>query len=123
MLRLLLPVWILRTDLPDWNFSENLFHLFKLLLTRMSVEMSHLNAFATHRMSLEVEEFPQLAGLSRTQHCDRARSVLRKMRAFSCDKIAEEVDEEGLFTVEEDKAERSFLQSLESLRRCTRGRQ
>lgn len=84
--------------------------------------MSHLNALAVHRMPLEVEEFPHLAGLSRTLDCDKARSILRRKREFSCDKIAEEVDEEGLFAVEEDKAERSFLKSLESLRRCTEGR-
>lgn len=88
-----------------------------------AVEMSHMNALAVHRMSLAMEEFPQMLGSSRTPDCDRARSVLQKKRQFSCDKIAEEVDEEGPYTVEEDKARRTFLQSLESLRRCTQGRQ
>uniref|UniRef100_A0A8C2E313 Uncharacterized protein n=1 Tax=Cyprinus carpio TaxID=7962 RepID=A0A8C2E313_CYPCA len=82
-----------------------------------AMEISHLNALAVQRMSLAMEEFPQMLGLSGTQDCDRARSVLQRKRQFSCDKIAEEVDEEGPFTVEEDKAQRTFLQSLESLRR------
>uniref|UniRef100_A0A8C2D2G6 Uncharacterized protein n=1 Tax=Cyprinus carpio TaxID=7962 RepID=A0A8C2D2G6_CYPCA len=86
-------------------------------------EMSHLNALAFHRMSLAMTEFPQMVGLSRTQDCNRARSILQRPSQFSCDRIAEEVDEEGAFTVEEDKARRTFLQSLESLRRCTQGRQ
>uniref|UniRef100_A0A671K014 Uncharacterized protein n=1 Tax=Sinocyclocheilus anshuiensis TaxID=1608454 RepID=A0A671K014_9TELE len=76
-----------------------------------AMEMSHLNALAVHRMSFAMEEFPQMLD------CDSARSVLQRKRQFSCDKIAEEVDEEGPFTVEEDKARRTFLQSLESLRR------
>lgn len=88
-----------------------------------AVMMSHLNAMAVYRMSLAMEEFPQLLGLSRTHDCTRARSVLRMKSKFSCGRIAEEVDEEGRFAVEEDKARRSFLQSLESLRRCTQGRQ
>uniref|UniRef100_A0A672SP10 Uncharacterized protein n=1 Tax=Sinocyclocheilus grahami TaxID=75366 RepID=A0A672SP10_SINGR len=88
-----------------------------------AMEMSHLNVLGVHRMSFAMEEFPQMLGLSRTQDCDRARSILQRKRQFSCDKIAEEVDEEGPFTVEEDKARRTFLQSLESLRRCTQGRQ
>ncbi|KAK9972001.1 hypothetical protein ABG768_025336 [Culter alburnus] len=87
-----------------------------------AAKMSHLNASAVHRMSLAMEEFPQLLGLSRPQVSDRAWSVLRKKSQFSCGRIAEEVDEEGPFAVEEDKARRSFLQSLESLRRCTQGR-
>lgn len=88
-----------------------------------AMEMSHLNALAIDRMSLAMEEFPQMVGLSRTQDCDRTRSVLQWKKQFSCDKIAEEVDEEGPLTVEEDKALRTFLQSRESLRRCTQGRQ
>uniref|UniRef100_A0A672LCV3 Uncharacterized protein n=1 Tax=Sinocyclocheilus grahami TaxID=75366 RepID=A0A672LCV3_SINGR len=88
-----------------------------------AVEMSHLNVLAVHRMSLALKEFPQMVGLSRTQDCNRARSVLQRKSQFSCDRIAEEVDEEGPFTVEEDKARRTFLQSFESLRRCTQGRQ
>ncbi len=61
--------------------------------SRMSahaMEMSHLNALAVHRMSLAMEEFPLMVGLSRSQDCDRAHSVLQWKKQFSCDDIAEE---------------------------------
>lgn len=78
-----------------------------------------MNALASHRMALAMEEFPQPVGLSRAQDCEKARSILQKMMQFS--KITEEADEEGPYQVDEDKARRSFLQSLENLRRCTQG--
>lgn len=84
-------------------------------------EMSHLNAMPSYRMTLAVEEFPQPVGLTRAQECESARSILQKKMQFN--KITEEVDEEGPHPVDEDKARRSFLQSLESLRRCTQGHQ
>lgn len=125
-------VWIWRTDSPgeELCFEEEFENAFPAHPNRKphrmsahAVMMSHLNAMTLYRMSLAMEEFPQLLGLSRTRDCARARSVLRMKSKFSCGRIAEEVDEEGRLAVEEDKARRSFLQSLESLRRCTQGRQ
>ncbi|KAA0723616.1 hypothetical protein E1301_Tti003269 [Triplophysa tibetana] len=83
--------------------------------------MSHWNAMPSHRMSLAVEEFPQPVGLTRAQEGESARSILQKRMQFN--KIKEEVDEEGPHLVDEEKARRSFLLSLESLRRCTQGHQ
>lgn len=90
-------------------------------MTTHLTEMSHFNALPSHRMALAMEEFPQPVGLSRAQDYERARSILQKKMQFN--KITEEVDEEGPYPADEDKARRTFLQSLESLRRCTQGRQ
>ncbi|KAL0188636.1 hypothetical protein M9458_015735, partial [Cirrhinus mrigala] len=102
---LLLPAVL---DLEDQLTAQEL-HLEEEFERNLQTSRIHLNALAVHRMSLAMEEFPQMVGLSRNQDCDRARSVLQRKRQFSCDKIAEEVDEEGPFTVEEDKARRTFL--------------
>lgn len=85
-----------------------------------SVEMTQLNALPTHLVALAIEEFPQPVGTLRALECEHGRPGRHHEARFICSKIAEDVDEEG--TPDEDRAHRSFQQSLENLRRCTQTR-
>lgn len=91
------------------------------LRSMASLEMTQLNALPTHLVALAMEEFPQPAGALRVLECENGRPGRHHEARFVCSKIAEDVDEEG--TLDEDRAHRSFQQSLESLRRCTQKRQ
>lgn len=86
-----------------------------------SLEMTQLNTLPTHLVALAMEEFPQPVGTLRALECENGRPGRHHEVRFFCSKIAENVDEEG--TLDEDRAHRSFQQSLESLRKCTRSRQ
>lgn len=80
-----------------------------------------LNALPTHLVARAMEEFPQPVGTLRALECENGRLGRHHEVRFICSKIAEDVDEEA--TLDEDRAHRSFQQSLESLRRCTQARQ
>lgn len=86
-----------------------------------SLEMTQLNALPTHLVALAMEEFPHPVGTLRALECENVRPGHHHKVLFICSKITEDVDEEG--TLDEDRAHRTFQQSLESLRRCTQARQ
>lgn len=85
-----------------------------------SLELTRLNAVPSHLVALAMEEFPQPVGTQRTAECETGRPGRQQESRFTCSKIAEEANEES--TLDEDRARRSFQQSLESLRRCTQAR-
>lgn len=68
-----------------------------------------------HLLPLVMEEFPQ--SLPTACVCRAGRREPR-LRCLQCGIIEEE--EEDCSSLEEDQAQRSFLQTLESLRRSTR---
>ncbi|TRZ04412.1 hypothetical protein DNTS_013281 [Danionella cerebrum] len=91
-----------------------------LQASRMSThaeQKSLMDPLAFYRLTLAKEEFPHLWISSGTQDSHKSRSILRLKNQFSCDKIEEE--EEESYAVEEDKAQHTFLQSLESLQMNT----
>lgn len=85
------------------------------------LEMTQLNALPTHLVALTMEEFPQPVGALRVLECENGHPGRHRDTRFICSKIAEDIYEEE--TLDEDRACRSFQQSLESLRRCTQKRQ
>ncbi|TSK20018.1 hypothetical protein Baya_1566 [Bagarius yarrelli] len=82
--------------------------------------MTQLNALPTHLVALAMEEFPQPVGALRALECENRHPGRHRNTRFICSKIAEDISEEE--TLDEDRAHRSFQQSLESLRRCTQKR-
>ncbi|XP_064168953.1 uncharacterized protein C11orf96 homolog [Anguilla rostrata] len=82
-----------------------------------------LQVLPAHLLSAAMEEFPQqlpvpkchARGRSRPR---RAREARFKTQPVTFAEIAE-VEEEGASPMEEERARRSFLQSLENLRRST----
>uniref|UniRef100_A0A667Z8S8 Uncharacterized protein n=1 Tax=Myripristis murdjan TaxID=586833 RepID=A0A667Z8S8_9TELE len=75
-----------------------------------------MDTLPAHLLPLVMEEFPQ--SLATACVC-RAEQREPRLRCVQCGIIEEE--EEGCSSLEEDQAQRSFLQTLESLRRSTRG--
>lgn len=76
-----------------------------------------------HLLASTMEEFPQQLpvpkGVARGRsHPRRARDARFKTQPVTFAEIAE-VEEEGSSPLEEERARRSFLQSLENLRRST----
>lgn len=90
---------------------------------QMVTEASGFHVLPAHLMSSAMEEFPQqlpvpkgpARGKSRTR---RPRDARFKTQPVTFAEIAE-VEEEGSSPLEEERARRSFLQSLENLRRST----
>lgn len=82
--------------------------------------MTKLNGLPDHLVALAMEEFPQPVGTQRALECENGRPGWHHKTRFVCSKIAEDVAEEG--TLDEDRAHRTFQQSLEHLRRCTQTR-
>lgn len=90
---------------------------------QMTVEASGFHVLPAHLMATAMEEFPQqlpvpkdlAKGKSRSR---RPREARFKTQPVTFAEIAE-VEEEGSSPLEEERARRSFLQSLENLRRST----
>lgn len=90
---------------------------------QMVMEASGFHALPAHLMASAMEEFPQqlpvpkgpARGKSRSR---RSREARFKTQPVTFAEIAE-VEEEGSSPLEEERARRSFLQSLENLRRST----
>lgn len=74
-----------------------------------------MDTLPAHLLPLVMEEFPH--SLATTCVC-RAGQREPRLRCVQCGIIVEE--EEGGSTLEEDQAQRSFLQTVENLRRSTR---
>lgn len=74
-----------------------------------------MDTLPAHLLPLVMEEFPQ--SLATACVC-RAGQREPRLRCVQCGIIEEE--EEDCSTLEEDQAQRSFLQTVESLRRSTR---
>ncbi|XP_013880520.1 uncharacterized protein C11orf96 homolog [Austrofundulus limnaeus] len=89
----------------------------------MTSEASGFHVLSAHLMAAAMEEFPQqlpvpeglAKGKSRSR---RPREARFKTQPVTFAEIAE-VEEEGSSPLEEERARRSFLQSLENLRRST----
>ncbi|XP_077425743.1 uncharacterized protein C11orf96 homolog [Vanacampus margaritifer] len=87
-------------------------------------EASGFHVLPAHLMASAMEEFPQQLpvpkgpsrGKSRSR---RPREARFKTQPVTFAEIAEVVEEEGSSPLEEERARRSFLQSLENLRRST----
>ncbi|XP_061678422.1 uncharacterized protein C11orf96 homolog [Syngnathoides biaculeatus] len=90
----------------------------------MLTEASGFHVLPAHVMASAMEEFPQQLpvpkgpsrGKSRSR---RPREARFKTQPVTFAEIAEVVEEEGSSPLEEERARRSFLQSLENLRRST----
>ncbi|XP_068452645.1 uncharacterized protein C11orf96 homolog [Clinocottus analis] len=90
---------------------------------QMAMAASGLHVLPAHLAASAVEEFPQqlpvpegpARGKSRSR---RPREARFKTQPVTFAEIAE-VEEEGSSPLEEERARRSFLQSLENLRRST----
>lgn len=90
---------------------------------QMVMEAPGLHVLPAHLMASAMEEFPQqlpvpkgpARGKSRSR---RSREARFKTQPVTFAEIAE-VEEEGSSPLEEERARRSFLQSLENLRRST----
>ncbi|XP_061749679.1 uncharacterized protein C11orf96 homolog [Nerophis ophidion] len=89
----------------------------------LAMEPSGFHVLPAHLMSSAMEEFPQQLpvpkGPSRGKsRARRPREARFKTQPVTFAEIAE-VEEEGSSPLEEERARRSFLQSLENLRRST----
>lgn len=90
---------------------------------QMVMEATSFHVLPAHLMASAMEEFPQqlpvpkgpAKGKSRSR---RSREARFKTQPVTFAEIAE-VEEEGSSPLEEERARRSFLQSLENLRRST----
>lgn len=80
------------------------------------METTRLNALPARLTALAVEEFPQRSHGAAA----KAASNWHQETQFTCAGIPEE--EEGVSSLEEERARRSFQQSLESLCRGTQWR-
>uniref|UniRef100_A0A3B4BNM5 Uncharacterized protein n=1 Tax=Pygocentrus nattereri TaxID=42514 RepID=A0A3B4BNM5_PYGNA len=89
-------------------------------LQHRPLELTRLNIVPSHLVALAMEEFPQPVRTPKATECENGRPGRQQESRFTCSKIAEEANEEGI--LDEDQARRSFQQSLESLRRCTQAR-
>lgn len=93
------------------------------VVRQVAVEASGFHIPPAHLMASAMEEFPQnlpvpkgpARGRSRYR---RSRETRFKTQPVTFAEIAE-VEEEGSSPLEEERARRSFLQSLENLRRST----
>ncbi|KAM9815046.1 uncharacterized protein C11orf96 homolog [Syngnathus typhle] len=90
----------------------------------MLTEASSFHVLPAHLMASAMEEFPQqlpvLKGPPRGKcRARRPREARFKTQPVTFAEIAEVVEEEGSSPLEEERARRSFLQSLENLRRST----
>ncbi|XP_023697833.1 uncharacterized protein C11orf96 homolog [Paramormyrops kingsleyae] len=83
------------------------------------------HALHAHTMASTMEEFPQQLPVPKGPARGRSRARSRRPREarFKTQPVTfaeiAEVEEEGVSPLEEERAKRSFLQSLENLRRST----
>ncbi|XP_057693247.1 uncharacterized protein C11orf96 homolog [Corythoichthys intestinalis] len=90
----------------------------------MMTEASGFHVLPAHLMASAMEEFPQQLPVPKGPSKGKCRSRRPREARFKTQpvtfaEIAEVVDEEGSSPLEEERARRSFLQSLENLRRST----
>lgn len=90
---------------------------------QMVLGSSGFPVLPSHLMASTMEEFPQQLPVPKgavrgRSHPRRSRDARFKTQPVTFAEIAE-VEEEGSSPLEEERARRSFLQSLETLRRST----
>lgn len=88
------------------------------------MEVVGIPVLPAHLLASAMEEFPQQLPVPKGPACGRSRPRRPREARFKTQpvtfaEIAEVVEEEGASPLEEERARRSFLQSLESLRRST----
>ncbi|XP_067348944.1 uncharacterized protein C11orf96 homolog isoform X2 [Channa argus] len=89
----------------------------------MVVEASGYHVLPAHLMASAMEEFPQQLPVPKCPARGKSRSRRPREARFKTQPVTfaeiAEVEEEGSSPLEEERARRSFLQSLENLRRST----
>ncbi|KAG7483313.1 hypothetical protein JOB18_045181 [Solea senegalensis] len=109
---------LLIPQLADPSIFE--LHCQQLILVTFALPFimaTSMDTLPAHLLPLVLEEFPQ--SLATACVC-RAGQREPRLRCVQCGIIEEEEEEEECSTLEEDQALRSFLQTVESLRRSTR---
>uniref|UniRef100_A0A673AA46 Chromosome 11 open reading frame 96 n=2 Tax=Sphaeramia orbicularis TaxID=375764 RepID=A0A673AA46_9TELE len=90
---------------------------------QMVVEPSGFHVLPAHLMASAMEEFPQQLPVPKAPSRGKSRSRRPRDARFKTQPVTfaeiAEVEEEGSSPLEEERARRSFLQSLENLRRST----
>ncbi|XP_029909148.1 uncharacterized protein C11orf96 homolog [Myripristis murdjan] len=90
---------------------------------QMAIEASGFHVLPAHLMASAMEEFPQQLPVPKGPAKGRSRSRRPREARFKTQPVTfaeiAEVEEEGSSPLEEERARRSFLQSLENLRRST----
>lgn len=89
----------------------------------MVMEASGFQVLPAHLMASAMEEFPQQLPVPKSPARGKSRSRRPREARFKTQPVTfaeiAEVEEEGSSPLEEERARRSFLQSLENLRRST----
>uniref|UniRef100_A0A3Q2FQ07 Chromosome 11 open reading frame 96 n=2 Tax=Cyprinodon variegatus TaxID=28743 RepID=A0A3Q2FQ07_CYPVA len=84
---------------------------------------SGFHVLSAHLMAAATEEFPQQLPVPKSPAKGKSRSRRPREARFKTQPVTfaeiAEVEEEGSSPMEEERARRSFLQSLENLRRST----
>ncbi|XP_014916019.1 uncharacterized protein C11orf96 homolog [Poecilia latipinna] len=92
-------------------------------LRQMPAETSGFHVLSAHLMATATEEFPQQLPVPKSPAKGKSRSRRPREARFKTQPVTfaeiAEVEEEGSSPLEEERARRSFLQSLENLRRST----
>ncbi|XP_061078324.1 uncharacterized protein C11orf96 homolog [Conger conger] len=87
------------------------------------METAGLHVLPAHLLSSAMEEFPQQLPVPKCHARGRSRPRRPREARFKTQPVTfaeiAEVEEEGASPMEEERARRSFLQSLENLRRST----
>ncbi|XP_012778272.1 uncharacterized protein C11orf96 homolog [Maylandia zebra] len=90
---------------------------------QMVMEASGYHVLPAHLMASAMEEFPQQLPVPKGPAKGKSRSRRPREARFKTQPVTfaeiQEVEEEGSSPLEEERARRSFLQSLENLRRST----
>lgn len=90
---------------------------------QMPAETSGFHVLSPHLMAAATEEFPQQLPVPKSPAKGKSRSRRPREARFKTQPVTfaeiAEVEEEGSSPLEEERARRSFLQSLENLRRST----
>lgn len=93
------------------------------VVRQVAVEASGFHVPPAHLMASAMEEFPQNLPVPKGPARGRRRSRRPRETRFKTQPVTfaeiAEVEEEGSSPLEEERARRSFLQSLENLRRST----
>ncbi|XP_043981217.1 uncharacterized protein C11orf96 homolog [Gambusia affinis] len=90
---------------------------------QMPPETSGFHVLSAHLVATATEEFPQQLPVPKSPAKGKSRSRRPREARFKTQPVTfaeiAEVEEEGSSPLEEERARRSFLQSLENLRRST----